>query len=124
VEELFDRSGGASEENGGGPSRSRRKEGRPQADDGARPRREQLSAEQRRLRARIGGFAVHSRHDSRDLTAPARAAFLRRFEEQVDPDRQLPAAERERRATAARRAYFAALAYRSSKARRARRRST
>jgi hypothetical protein len=42
---------------------------------------------------------------------------LRRFEDQVDPKRNLPADERERRAIAARRAYFARLAFNSAKAR-------
>jgi hypothetical protein len=42
---------------------------------------------------------------------------LERFEDQVDPERTLPVAERERRAIAARRAHFARLAYASAKAR-------
>jgi len=50
-------------------------------------------------------------------TAPARTAFLRRFEEQVDPQRQLPEAERLRRAENARKAYYAALAMKSARAR-------
>lgn len=40
---------------------------------------------------------------------------LQRFEDQVDPDRILPAAERERRATSARSAYFTRFALRSSR---------
>ncbi|GAB3487793.1 hypothetical protein [Flexivirga lutea] len=51
-------------------------------------------------------------------TAPARQAFLRKFEDLVDPARQLPAAERERRATNARKAHFSRLALRSAQARR------
>jgi hypothetical protein len=42
---------------------------------------------------------------------------LERFEDQVDPERKLPVVERDRRAVAARRAYFARLAYASAKAR-------
>jgi hypothetical protein len=42
------------------------------------------------------------------------------FYDQVDPDRVLPDAERERRATQARKAYFAGLAFKSAKARRQR----
>jgi hypothetical protein len=42
-------------------------------------------------------------------TAPARAAFLARFEREVDPDGTLDPAERERRATEARTAHFARL---------------
>ena len=76
-----------------------------------------LTPEQRVLRARIAAYALHARRDPRETTAPARAAFLDRFEREVDPDRRLPAADRVRRATAARRAYFTALALRSSKAR-------
>lgn len=43
-------------------------------------------------------------------TAGARAAFLARFERIVDPDRQLPADEREARARRAMRAYMIRLA--------------
>ena len=71
-------------------------------------------------RGRIGAYAAHSRHDLRELTASARAAFLQSFEDQVDPDKVLPAEERARRAAAARKAHFARLAYRSVAARRTR----
>lgn len=57
------------------------------------------------------------RYDTHALTAPARAAFNARFERDVDPDRVLPVVERERRAIAARRMYFAKLAMRSAAAR-------
>ena len=79
-----------------------------------------LTSEQRSLRARIAALTLHSQVDGRSHTAAARRAFLDRFEEEVDPDRSLPEAERQRRAGAARKAYFARLAYRSSVARRAR----
>ena len=69
------------------------------------------------LRGRIGGFVTASRHDSRETTTAARNAFLRRFETQVDPEGVLPIGERQRRAEAARRAYFAALAVKSAVAR-------
>ena len=72
------------------------------------------------LAGRIGGFATHSLHDSRAITAPARAAFLARFEQQVDPEGKLPPAERARRAEYARKAHFAKLAMKSATARRAR----
>jgi hypothetical protein len=42
---------------------------------------------------------------------------MARFEQQVDPDGLLTPAERQRRAEAARRAYFAGLAFRSALAR-------
>jgi hypothetical protein len=70
------------------------------------------------LRGRIGAFAVHAKYDSREITAPARAAFMARFEREVDPEGVLPQAERRRRATYARQRYFAQLAYKSAKARR------
>lgn len=61
--------------------------------------------------AREGGAAV---------SAPARAAFDRRFEDQVDPARVLPPDERARRVKAARRAYFLTLAAKSADSRRRR----
>jgi hypothetical protein len=72
----------------------------------------------RSLAARVGAHALHSKYDSREITAPARAKFLRRFEDEVDAARVLPEPERLRRAGHARRAYFARLALRSAKARR------
>jgi len=69
------------------------------------------------LRGRIGAHLVHARYDGRLLTAPARAAFLGRFERQVDPDGRLPADERRRRAAHLRAAYFARLARASALAR-------
>jgi hypothetical protein len=62
------------------------------------------------LRGRIGACVTHSRHDSREITANARTAFLGRFLAEVDPEGVLPEAERERRAGFARRAHFARLA--------------
>lgn len=73
------------------------------------------------LRGRIGAFRLHATHDPRETTARARAAFLARFEAEVDPDGVLDPDERRRRALAARRAYFAQLALRSAQARRRRR---
>ena len=70
-------------------------------------------------RGRIGAHTVHSRYDSRELTAPARAAFLAGFEQQVDPERALPEAERQRRAEHARKAHFTRMALASARARRA-----
>ena len=62
------------------------------------------------LRGRIGAFRLHAAHDPRMTTAHARAVFLARFEAEVDPDGVLDPRERQRRALAARRAYFARLA--------------
>jgi hypothetical protein len=71
----------------------------------------------RRLRARMGGFALAASHDPLNYTAAARAAFRDRFVDQVDPERQLPEPERSRRAEAARRLHMTGLALRSAVAR-------
>ena len=73
--------------------------------------------EQRSLNGRIGAFVMHSRNDSREITQPARTAFLRRFEVEVDPDSILPEEERRRRAGMALRAHMLRLAAASAKAR-------
>lgn len=77
-----------------------------------------MNPEDRRRRARLGALAVQARYDGRQLTAAARRGFLTRFENEVDPARVLPPAERARRAEAAKRAYFLRLAMRSAAARR------
>ncbi len=38
------------------------------------------------MRARIAAHSLHAQHDSRELTAPARKAFMDSFERKVDPD--------------------------------------
>ncbi len=83
--------------------------------------RDRLSPAERSLRGRMGAYVVHARYDPRQTTAPAREAFLRRFLDEVDPGRVLPERERLRRAAAARKAYFARLAYLASRRRRQRR---
>jgi hypothetical protein len=70
----------------------------------------------------MGAYVVHARYDPRQITAPAREAFLKRFIDEVDPDRVLPEPERLRRAAAARKAYFTRLAFLASR-RRTKRRS-
>lgn len=69
-----------------------------------------LDARARILRARQAAYTLHAQRDARETTAAARATFLRRFELEVDPDGVLPEAERLRRATCARKAYFTRLA--------------
>jgi hypothetical protein len=69
-------------------------------------------------RGRLGALAQHARHDTKVTTAKARATFLEKFVDQVDPGRVLPEEERDRRAEAARRLYFGQLAIKSAKARR------
>jgi hypothetical protein len=71
----------------------------------------------RALRGRIGAHAQHAQ--GKTNTEPARAAFMARFEDEVDPDRVLSPEERARRAEHARKAYFARLALASARARRA-----
>jgi hypothetical protein len=71
----------------------------------------------RSQRARIAALLLHSKYDSKELTKPARRAFLEGFSQKVDPDGVLPEEERERRARLARRAYFARLALLSVSAR-------
>jgi hypothetical protein len=79
-----------------------------------------LSPEQRSLRARMAAHAMHARHDSREVTANARKAFLDRFEREVDPNGVLPVHERRRRAESAKRAHMTRLALRSAESRRMR----
>jgi hypothetical protein len=73
------------------------------------------------LRGRIGAYRLHATYDSREITAPARARFLARFLDEVDPDRVLSETERQRRAVMARKAHFARLALKSARTRGARR---
>ena len=73
---------------------------------------------ERSLHARLAAYTLHSQVDAREHTAPARRAFLSRFEDQVDPDRLLTEAERLRRAEAAKRAHFARMALKSAQSRR------
>lgn len=74
-----------------------------------------LTPEQRSLRARIGAYALHAQGGT--STRAGTAAFLSRFELEVDPNGALAPDERARRAGLARKAYFAKLALASSRAR-------
>jgi hypothetical protein len=77
-----------------------------------------MTPEQRSQRGRIGAYVQWSRTPDRAAhTAPARAAFLSRFEREVDPEGTLDPVERARLAEYARKAYFARLAFASAKAR-------
>jgi hypothetical protein len=64
---------------------------------------------------------MHAQHDSRQTSANGRAAFLARFEREVDPDGVLTPEERGRCAEQARRAYFTRLSLAATKARQAKR---
>jgi len=70
------------------------------------------------LQAKAAAHSKWATTDPVEGTAAARAAFLDRFELQVDPDGVLDPAERSRRAGHARKAYFASLALKSAQARR------
>ena len=74
------------------------------------------------LRGRIGAYARWARTEDRAAaTEPARSAFMRRFEEQVDPQRLLSHEERSARAHFAMRAYMADLTRRRVLSRRSKR---
>lgn len=70
-----------------------------------------------RLAGRIGAHVQHARHDVRATTAAGHDAFMRRFEQEVDPEGVLTAEERARRAGHALRAHMARLAMKSALAR-------
>ena len=72
------------------------------------------------LGGRIGGYALAAAHDPRETTKPGRAAFMARFEAEVDPEGILTPQERQRRAAALRKAHFARMALKSAKTRRQR----
>ena len=77
-----------------------------------------IPASERALRAKKAAHTKWATHDPVEGTAAARAAFLDRFETEVDPEGVLPAEERQRRAEQARKAYFAGLALKSAQSRR------
>lgn len=74
-----------------------------------------LSRSERALRARAAAHALHAQGGT--STKAGTAAFLARFDKQVDPEGVLPAEERTRRARHALRAHMAGLALRASQAR-------
>jgi hypothetical protein len=80
--------------------------------------RAEFTPAQRALRSRLAAYRSWERTtDPTARTAPARRAAMDRFERQVDPEGVLSAEERARRGRAAMRAYFTALALRSSRRR-------
>jgi hypothetical protein len=70
-----------------------------------------LSGAQRSARARLAANSRWAGADRVEGTHAARAAFLARFERQVDPGGVLDPLERERRAESAKRAYFQRMAF-------------
>lgn len=77
-----------------------------------------LTPKERALRAKIGAYSLHAKHDPRQTTAKARQTFLAKFEAEVDPNGELEPIERLRRAEQARKAHFARMALHSAKVRR------
>lgn len=73
-------------------------------------KRNTLTSERARALGKIGAHIAHSRHSGEEMTAPARRAFMARFEREVDPEGVLDPVERSRRAEHAKRAYFSRLA--------------
>ena len=76
-----------------------------------------LTPGERSLRARIAAHALHAKGGT--STAAGTAAFLGRFDRQVDPDGTLPPDERARRAAHARKSYMSTLSLKASRARKA-----
>ena len=77
------------------------------------------SAADRQTIARIAAHESWANTSDRaSRTAKARAALLAKFEDEVDPEKTLPPAERARRAESKRKAYFQRLALKSVQARR------
>lgn len=85
---------------------------------------ERLTPTERTLRARLAAHASWANTADRSArTAPARRAYMKRFERQVDPDGSLDSAERARRAEHAMRAHMTRAALKSAQARRHKRAS-
>jgi len=70
---------------------------------------------------RLGAHSLHAKYDSKKTSEAGRQAFLRSFEDQVDPDGILDLTERARRAVHLRKAHFIRLALLSVQKRRERR---
>jgi len=80
-----------------------------------------MTPEQRSMRSQIAAYARWSvASDATAATAPARRGFFAKFEDEVDPNRELPEEERTRRARAAQKRHMTALAFASSRKRSAR----
>ncbi len=79
-----------------------------------------MDSSERRLRGRLGGLAKSAKYDAKELTAPARRGFMKRF---IPGDPDLSEAERNRRAEAALKAHMTRLALKSAQARRRRKHS-
>lgn len=76
-----------------------------------------LTPAQRSQSARLAALSRWANEDPVAGTAKARRAAAARFEHQVDPDGELPPAERARRAAAAQRAHMVRMNLASSRSR-------
>lgn len=76
-----------------------------------------LTPEQRSLVARRAAYARWAKEDPAGQAEILRRGFLKRFADEVDPERVLPEDERARRIESAMRSHMAALSLRASKAR-------
>jgi hypothetical protein len=77
-----------------------------------------LTPSQRQTRSRHGSHKSWANTVDRTArTAPGRAGLLRKFEDQVDPDRTLTPEDRAKRAESARKAYYTRLSMLAVKAR-------
>lgn len=78
-----------------------------------------MTAEHRSRAARVAIYTRLATANRTEMTAPARAAAMDRFEKQVDPDGVLDPAERAQRAEYAKKAYFTAISAKGVASRRA-----
>jgi hypothetical protein len=76
-----------------------------------------LTPEQRSMRARLAAHARWKREDPTETARKGQRGLLARFEREVDPEGQLPEAERQRRAKQALKEHMTRLAFASSRAR-------
>jgi len=77
-----------------------------------------LTEQQRRSRARLAAYVQWSKTPDRVArTQAARDGFMRKFEDEVDPERRLPEEQRQKMAEAARRAFYVRMGRASGKAR-------
>jgi hypothetical protein len=80
-----------------------------------------LTPSQRQTRSRQASYESWANTEDRTKrTAPGRQGMLRKFENQVDPDRTLTPEERAKRVESARKAYYTRLSMLAVKARRQR----
>ena len=80
-----------------------------------------LTPGQRSTRSRLASHRSWAlTQDRTKRTLPGRQGLLRRFEDQVDPQRTLTPAERAKRVESARKAHYTAMAFKASQARRRR----